>query len=29
VTRPIGESYTAHDVQLDTAVKELLGQLGK
>jgi len=29
VTRPIGESYTTHDVQLDTAVKELLGQLGK
>jgi len=29
VTRPIGESYTDHDVQLDTAVKELLGQLGK
>ncbi len=29
VTRPIGESYTSHDVQLDTAVRELLGQLGK
>ena len=29
VTRPIGESYTDHDVQLDTAVKELLGQIGK
>jgi tricorn protease len=29
VTRPIGESYTDHDVQLDTAVKELLGQLSK
>jgi tricorn protease len=29
VTRPIGESYTDHDVQLDTAVKELLGQVGK
>jgi tricorn protease len=29
VTRPIGESYTDRDVQLDTAVKELLGQLGK
>ncbi|GAA4503710.1 S41 family peptidase [Hymenobacter ginsengisoli] len=29
VTRPIGESYTAHDTQLDAAVKELLGQLGK
>ena len=27
VTRPIGESYTGLDVQLDTAVKELLGQL--
>ena len=27
VTRPIGESYTGRDVQLDTAVKELLGQL--
>ncbi|QKG54831.1 PDZ domain-containing protein [Hymenobacter sp. BRD67] len=29
VTRPIGESYTSHDSQLDTAVKELLSQLGK
>jgi tricorn protease len=29
VTRPIGESYTDHDIQLDTAVKELLSQLGK
>ncbi|TVT41161.1 PDZ domain-containing protein [Hymenobacter setariae] len=29
VTRPIGESYTDRDIQLDTAVKELLGQLGK
>jgi tricorn protease len=29
VTRPMGESYTTRDVQLDTAVKELLGQLGK
>lgn len=29
VTRPIGESYTTRDVQLDTAVRELLGQLGK
>jgi Tol biopolymer transport system component/C-terminal processing protease CtpA/Prc len=27
VTRPIGESYTGRDSQLDTAVKELLGQL--
>ncbi|OGX84731.1 peptidase S41 [Hymenobacter glacialis] len=27
VTRPMGESYTGRDVQLDTAVKELLGQL--
>ena len=27
VTRPIGESYSGKDVQLDTAVKELLGQL--
>ena len=27
VTRPIGESYTGRDVQLDAAVKELLGQL--
>jgi tricorn protease len=29
VTRPIGESYTTRDVQLDTAVKELLGEVGK
>ena len=29
VTRPVGESYTEHDVQLDTAVKELLGEVGK
>lgn len=29
VTRPIGESYTSHDVQLDTAVKELLGEMSK
>ncbi|MVN76526.1 PDZ domain-containing protein [Hymenobacter sp. HMF4947] len=29
VIRPIGESYTSHDVQLDTAVKELLGEMGK
>jgi Tol biopolymer transport system component len=28
VTRPVGESYTAKDVQLDTAVAELLKQLG-
>ena len=28
VKRPIGESYSEHDVQLDAAVKELLGQLG-
>ena len=28
VTRPIGESYTGHDVQLETAVKELLKQIG-
>ncbi|GGF26759.1 S41 family peptidase [Hymenobacter cavernae] len=27
VTRPIGESYTSRDVQLDTAVRELLMQL--
>ncbi len=27
VVRPIGESYTGHDVQLDTAVRELLKQL--
>jgi C-terminal processing protease CtpA/Prc len=27
VTRPIGESYTGRDVQLDTAVRELLNQL--
>jgi hypothetical protein len=24
VLRPIGESYTGHDVQLDAAVKDLL-----
>jgi Tol biopolymer transport system component/C-terminal processing protease CtpA/Prc len=29
VTRPVGESYTGRDSQLDTAVRELLGQLGK
>ena len=28
VTRPVGESYTGKDVQLDTAVAELLKQLG-
>lgn len=28
VVRPIGESYTGHDVQLDTAVRELLKQIG-
>lgn len=28
VTRPVGESYTEKDVQLDTAVAELLKQLG-
>jgi len=28
VVRPIGESYTGHDVQLETAVRELLKQLG-
>ena len=27
VTRPIGESYTGRDSQLDVAVKELLAQL--
>ena len=29
VSRPIGESYTGKDSQLDVAVKELLAQLGK
>ena len=29
VTRPIGESYTGRDSQLDTAVRELLKQLGQ
>jgi tricorn protease len=29
VTRPIGESYTGKDSQLDVAVKELLAQLAK
>jgi hypothetical protein len=28
VTRPIGETYTGKDSQLDTAVRELLRQLG-
>jgi tricorn protease len=28
VVRPIGESYTGHDMQLETAVKELLKQIG-
>ncbi|HET9401595.1 MAG TPA: S41 family peptidase [Candidatus Acidoferrales bacterium] len=28
VTRPVGESYTGRDSQLDAAVKELLGQIG-
>jgi tricorn protease len=28
VVRPIGESYTGHDVQLETAVRELLKQIG-
>ena len=28
VTRPVGESYSGKDVQLDTAVSELLKQLG-
>jgi C-terminal processing protease CtpA/Prc len=28
VSRPIGESYTGRDSQLDTAVRELLAQLG-
>jgi C-terminal processing protease CtpA/Prc len=29
VSRPIGESYTGKDSQLDVAVKELLAQIGK
>ncbi len=29
VTRPIGESYTGKDSQLDAAVKELLAEIGK
>jgi len=28
VTRPVGESYTGRDSQLDAAVKELLGEIG-
>jgi Tol biopolymer transport system component len=28
VVRPIGESYTGHDSQLDAAVKELLSEIG-
>jgi hypothetical protein len=28
VTRPIGETYTGKDSQLDAAVRELLKQLG-
>jgi len=28
VVRPIGESYGGHDVQLETAVRELLKQIG-
>jgi len=28
VVRPIGESYTGRDVQLETAARELLKQLG-
>jgi len=27
ITRPIGESYTGHDIQIDTAVRELLRQI--
>jgi tricorn protease len=27
VKRPMGESYTDHDVQLDTAVRELLKEI--
>jgi tricorn protease len=27
VTRPIGESYTGHDIQIDAAVRELLKQI--
>jgi tricorn protease len=28
VTRPVGESYSGKDVQLDAAVAELLKQIG-
>ena len=28
VVRPIGESYSGKDSQLDAAVRELLGELG-
>ena len=28
VTRPIGETYTGRDSQLETAVRELLKQIG-
>jgi tricorn protease len=28
VTRPIGETYTGKDSQLETAVRELLKQIG-
>lgn len=28
VTRPVGESYSSHDSQLDAAVRELLAQIG-
>jgi hypothetical protein len=29
VIRPIGESYTGRDSQLDAAVRELLGSIGR
>jgi hypothetical protein len=29
VSRPIGETFTGQDTQLQTAVRELLGQVGK
>lgn len=29
VVRPIGESYSGRDAQLDAAVKELLAEVGK
>jgi hypothetical protein len=29
VTRPVGESYTGRDSQLDVAVRELLKQVGQ